>query len=404
MIISSGNSDSRVRSGPLLGRLGSGQRHKSSAVGRTSTTSPTEPTGPSHTFVVGLVNSPLQSLNVLEACRTLDLTPNLMLIAKESWSARSIPQIIAVIECMAGASVGPKYDVSDYVLSLLTIRSARRAMKRAKSMINQSSEGGSITLIVGNFTHAFWWALANQLRGNLVRVVVVDDGIGSLHIDRVNQSRWRTRDFVKGLVFRSLGFDERPRFQITFCSAYDLTGKLLPTDRSVANERPMLRALAREVTDVTPYPIVIGSPVADALDSGLLVEDDIDLALRQLRFATRSHGGPRAVYVPHHKERPEKLAAIAEYFDVTEAKLPVEVAATLSRQAPSSVVGLPSTAFKNLIELFPGRVKVGLLQLPDHLISESMRPVYNSLYEYHVREFPHEVKIIPPSVWMADEN
>jgi hypothetical protein len=356
----------------------------------------------SSTFVVGLVNSPLQGLNVLEACKTLDLTPNLILIARESWSERSIPQITAVLERLGGASAGLQYDVGDYVLRMVEIRSARRAMRRAVTLVNRGSPGRSITLIVGNYPHAFWWALANQLRGSVAQVVVVDDGIGSLQIDRLGPRR-RPRDLVKGALFRCVGFDERPRFQITFCSAYDLTGKLLPTDRSVANERPLLRALAREVTGETPYPLVIGSPVNDATDSGLLVEDDVRLALLQLRFATRSHGGSQAVYVPHHKERPDKLAAIAKYFHVTEAKLPIEVESTLARQVPSRVAGLPSTAFKNLIELFPGRVKVDLFQLPQHLISAATRPRYEALYDYHVRQFPNEVTIIPPNDWMTDE-
>lgn len=343
--------------------------------------------------LVAFIFSPLQALNLFEFCqrysRRLDIVVVGCSTTLESNTRIQIESILSLI--------GPRRVMyREWSLWASRPMGARRALASGIDKLQAELPVESADFIVGEYRSAFSWAALRRLKSAVNSVVVVDDGTAMLRIDR-RRPLWRSskrwREKLKTLIFLAQGLrgTNAPR-SLTFFTAYALSSRLAVGDTTVHND---YRCLRRELQSLPPdedHVYVIGTP---HLEVGVVSGGDVELALELGRFAA-AQTGKRVIYMPHRRERAEKLEILRNEFTVVMPDVPFEIYPRVAGKRPMVVVGYYSSLFVTVSELFDNCVEILALDIPRANVNQSWRSFIDEVYQYYRADLAASVKVVEP--------
>lgn len=278
---------------------------------------------------------------------------------------------------------------------------SRRDVKLLASELNALLPGGPIEVVVGEFRSPFAWAVVRKLQIPSESRIVIDDGTAMLRINRrmgVPYSRTELRAWLRrftfGFIYRLIGLTATPPATgLTFFSAYDIGDRIHPGDRLVTNDyqvqRTMLRALPPDVENV----YLIGTP---HLEAGVVTGGDIELALDLIAQA-KAQTGLRVVYMPHRRERAEKLDAIRAHCDVLVPDVPFELFPLRQGARPAHVVGYYSSLFVTLSILLGDAVRITAVDIPRANVYGSWQRFLDDVYAEYRTSHAATITVVPPN-------
>lgn len=212
------------------------------------------------------------------------------------------------------------------------------------------------SIVIGDYRDTLGWKVA-RLLDRTKDVVVLDDGVGTLAIDRgdggfepVVWSEQAERD----------GYMPLP--EATFFTAYGGQFRTAPGDRVIDNDWQWLTARYRELPVSESLTLVIGQGFerVDMVD----VETATEFARRLVARARELHPGGQPLYVAHRGDSMEKLKAVAEDCPVVRFDIPLELVPVEGGALPAAVVGHCSTAMISFASLAPGAFPITAVRLP----------------------------------------
>lgn len=92
---------------------------------------------------------------------------------------------------------------------------------------------------------------------------------------------------------------------------------------------------------------IIGTPLYEA---GVTSVDDIDLTLRMINDLKSNQMGAELVYIPHRREREEKIDEIRKSVEVRRLDFPFEVYPIVAGENVSCIAGFYSSLYDNLVK------------------------------------------------------
>ncbi len=342
------------------------------------------------------MESPLQALNLLEYSQRSDGEVSVVLTAdREAEAPGNHEQILAVLE-YAGAGHVIRHPCR---LDATRPWTSRREVSRLAKELNALIPPDPVVLVVGEFRSPFAWALARKLRIPRTSRVVVDDGTAMLRIDRSagliprNRVGLRRslRRLVFGFAFRLIGMPATPPRSLTFFSAYDIRDRISAKDRLLANDYRCQRDALRSLPPDRERVYVIGTP---HLEAGVVAHGDVELALALVAQA-EDLTGLRAVYMPHRRERDEKLERIRARCDVLVPDVPFELFPLRTGVRPTQVVGYYSSLFVTLSSLLADLVRITAVDLPRGTVSPSWLGFVDEVYDEYRTLHTASVAVVP---------
>lgn len=228
------------------------------------------------------------------------------------------------------------------------------------------------TVVVGDYRETVGWRLARNLDRAPDQVVVLDDGVVSMAIDRADGG---VAPLDWSAEAESGGFLPLPA--VTFFTAYGKSLRVGPRDVVVDNSWDHLKSMYRTLRRSTALTLVIGQGYGR---TGLIdPEPEVNLALDLVERARELHPGTSPLYVAHRGETAEKLRAVAESCDVVRFDLPIELVPVDTGWLPAGIVGFNSTALTSFAEVVPPGLPIHAVRLPVeqfHLRREHIIEVY----------------------------
>lgn len=328
---------------------------------------------------IAYVSSPLQSLNLVEYCSATGEVPDLVIVGAADHNGNRL-QTLAPLEGLVEAGV--PVHLQQYTGGWVTLdASAPRAIQELDSVLLPYAP--IRRFVVGDYHRPALWTMLNALGIQGESLVVVDDGTGTLTIDRPGQLAERTAP--------AAGADPRPPARLTFFTAYADDIRVGPHDTVIRNGRDVLRSRYRDVTLDDNLVFVVGSPL---LEHGVVTSGDVELALELVEEARRWSPGAAVAYVAHRWERPEKLQAIQSVCEVLLFDLPFELIPVQVGSLAHRFVGHFSSLLGNLADLTDGRVEIRSYRVPPALVAPDRRDAVVRATETAAREHPGAITVL----------
>ncbi|MGH6883815.1 MAG: hypothetical protein ACREFM_23040, partial [Hypericibacter sp.] len=271
------------------------------------------------------------------------------------------------------------------------IRRIDRTIRAAGTEAN--AEYPPLEFVAGEYRSLFFWSLVARFAGRQPRVTIIDDGTASLRIDRSSSAappsaRERSKALAAAMFGLSIGKD----LPIEFFSVYDLRKKLGRHDTFVSNtyERCKANMASLPSDDSTVY--IIGSPI---LEAGVITGDDIGLTKAMIAAIRHEMPAHKIVYVPHRRERQEKLHSVQTLVEVRSLGYPFEAFSAMEKKNVRFVAGFYSSVFDNLIAIYGSGVQITSYTLPAHLVSNEWKDFVDSVYKNYQRHQSGNFQISP---------
>ncbi|MGK8843753.1 hypothetical protein ACRS8K_10320 [Serratia marcescens] len=251
---------------------------------------------------IAYIESPLQAFNLIEYLDAKNIVLDLLIVNKRSAnSALNHGQIVYLLNMIKHRSL-ETIDVEGKLGNAFDIK------RQLKSVTSVVSAKETVTLIAGEYRARVFWILAHKYSR---RNVVLDDGTATLRIKRYNNLT--ARGVVKSVFLKSLGMTNNEREKITFFSVYDIEGNVSKRDVVVKHSYQNFKAKLASLPDGKNRVFIIGTPLYEA---GVTSVDDIDLTLRMINDLKSNQMGAELVYIPHRREREEKIDEIRKSVEV----------------------------------------------------------------------------------------
>ena len=340
--------------------------------------------------LVAFIDSPLQALNLLEYCLRFSRQVNLVVVGMSNLESTTRTQIGAILSL-----VRPRHVIfREWGFRRKTLRRARRLLATGLAEVRSHLLREPHDFVVGEYRSEFSWAVLRGL-GDIVRtVIVVDDGTATLRIDR-RRSAPRSSDAMRGHLKRfallSAGvIGTRPPARLTFFTTYALEYRAAKDDVIVRND---YRSLASDLRQLPPDDACVYVIGGAHQEGGEVDRGDIQLALELTRFAAQ-YTGKRVVYMPHRRERAEKLDVLRKEVDVVEPTVPFEIYPLVLGKRPLTIVGYYSSLFVTEVELLGDTVEIIALQIPREFVNAAWLPFIDAIYDYYITNIGPAIQIV----------
>lgn len=233
-------------------------------------------------------------------------------------------------------------------------------------------EAPDATVVIGDYRETVGWRLARDLGRAADQVVLLDDGVATMAIDRVDGGfaplDWSAEAESGGFL---------PLQAVTFFTAFGKSLRAAPGDLVIDNNWDYLKSTYRALRRSTSLTLVIGQGFGHA---GLIDEEpELNLALQLVERARKLHPGSLPLYVAHRAETAEKLKGLAKSCDVVRFDRPIELVPVDTGWLPAGIVGLNSTALTSFAEVVPPGLPIHALRVPlepFHFRREHIAEVY----------------------------
>lgn len=213
------------------------------------------------------------------------------------------------------------------------------------------------TVVIGDYRETLGWRLARNLDRSAEQVVVLDDGVATIAIDRADGGcaplDWSQEAEDGGFL---------PLPAVTFFTAFSASLKSAPGDIVHSNDWAYLKSKYRSLRRSSSLTLVIGQGFGRVG----LIEPEPELALAKDLVATAKdlHPGTAVLYVAHRGESLDKLRGLAESCEVVRFDLPIELVPVDTGWLPAGIVGHNSTALTSFAELVPAGLPIHAVRVP----------------------------------------
>jgi hypothetical protein len=327
---------------------------------------------------VAYVDSPLQVFNLIELQNGKGSKIDVLLLNKNTKvSAGNYAQMEGLLPYL---SIGKLVLLDFYpaVKAAWKIRAAVR-MALAELELGKLDSATSLDVVCGEYRSLFFWSLIERIsRHRAASIVVVDDGTASLRINRKEASGKTAKDHAKWLATKMAGLSADSRYPVSFFSVYDLSKKIGAADHFIPNRYQNYRDLIARLPPNDSEIFVVGSPLREA---GVVEGDDIPLTMDLIRNIRGDFPGRHLVYVPHRRERKEKLDAISELVEVRRQQYPFEVLSLIQGKRLTYIAGFYSSVFDNMQAIHGKEIHIASYRLPSDAVARDWRDFVRSVYE-----------------------
>lgn len=234
----------------------------------------------------------------------------------------------------------------------------------AQDIVALGRERGTVdTVVIGDYRDTTAWRVASILEKSGPDVVVLDDGVATLAIDR------------SGGGFAPLEWSEKaerggfmPQPAVTFFTSMPDALRAAADDTIVPNRWTWLRGRYDDLPRSDSLVLLIGQGFSRVrlMDEAT----ELEIARRLVASARDLHPGRRLLYVAHRAESVDKLRAMSEVCDVARFDIPLELVPVEAGLLPAGVVAHYSTAMTSLATLAPPEVVVHAQRIPADRLAE----------------------------------
>lgn len=338
---------------------------------------------------IAMISSPLQALNLVEYAKAAGARIDLVLVGDGVSLEKTIPQIRAVLAELPDAAIhlrrhdirtagGPQWWGEMFGELLVRASSIGRPVER---------------LLVGDIRLLPAFQLARALGLATEQIIVLDDGMATLSIDRTEGSAWE-RSLEQ--PWSQAVPDERAPRGLTLFTAYADAVRAAAEDRVIANEYGFLRSRLAGLAVDPELVVVAGSPFTEP-GVDLSVVADLRVARDLIRTAQKRFPGARLVYAPHRREKADKLVILRAEVDVHEFDVPFELAPLELGALPAAVVGFHSSLLVNLARLYADFPEVAMLAVrpPEELFDPARASARAAAFDFLTQHTLGRVEVVP---------
>ncbi len=245
-------------------------------------------------------------------------------------------------------------------------------------------------IFLGNYGQPHMKHLANRIRAE--SIYLLDDGTATIAINeerrkrktvgaRAGRSGWRYR-----LRTGFLGFDLRPIENVVFFTAYDLL--LADGDEIVRNDYRYFRGRSEKL-DGTEDVYFIGQPM---VEDGLMTLEDFTSHLERVK---RHLAGKSVLYLPHKRERLDKVRTIQDIlgFRTMSFDVPIEYQMSVRGPRPKILASFFSSALENSRIIFGRLMQIKCFRInPEDFMTR--REDVSLIYAYYASKQSESFEII----------
>ncbi|WBL72090.1 polysialyltransferase family glycosyltransferase [Serratia liquefaciens] len=317
---------------------------------------------------IAYIESPLQAFNLIEYLDAKNITLDLLIVNKRSAnSALNHGQIVYLLQMIRHKTL-KTIDVEGYLGKVFDIRSE---LKDVKSEVCVKDH---VTLIAGEYRARVFWMLAHKYPKR--DIVLLDDGTATLRIKRTNTVT--VRDLLKSIFLKSLGMVNNDREKLTFFSVYNIERNIAQRDTVVRHNYQKFKIKLASLPQGGNKIFIIGTPLYEA---GVTSVDDIELTLKMIEDLKQNQEGAELVYIPHRREREEKIEAIRQHVEVRRLDFPFEVYPIVVGENVASIAGFYSSLYDNLIKIYDEKIKITAYVLDEKVLSPEWVGFVDAIYK-----------------------
>ncbi|MEW7001606.1 hypothetical protein [Serratia marcescens] len=136
---------------------------------------------------------------------------------------------------------------------------------------------------------------------------------------------------------------------------------------------------------------IIGAPLFEA---GVTSVDDIQLTLNMIKDLLKSKPESVFYYVPHRRERTEKIKIISELVKVKRLDFPFEVYPLMEKENVSSIAGFYSSLYDNLIMIYGDKIKITSYVINEANLSPEWKSFVGCIYDNYSRYNNANIELI----------
>lgn len=319
--------------------------------------------------IISYIESPTQLLNLIEWAQTSGVQVHyLILNVRSRTSKKTAGHIERLIPFLPVKSI-EWIDLEPNLKNLGGIRNHSDRLLDGGLRIKEP-----VHMVLGEYRSILGWNLINHLA--CAKVTVLDDGSAMMRIQR--NSPWMDlQEFATALFYRSFGIRCSKRGLLEFFSVYPLQKRIAKSDTLTKNHFKWFRSQmkGKKVSDLH---FVIGTPLQEA---GVTIEDDLPFTIALLRqikadLPVEAH----LVYIPHRRERKEKLAEVSKWMPVKDLGYPFEFYSLFESEYVKNVIGLYSSLFDNLHYIFEKDIHIVSYELNGIKVTKKYKQLLEDSY------------------------
>lgn len=317
---------------------------------------------------IAYIESPLQAFNLIEYLDVNNLVLDLLIINKRTKNSPfNHSQIVYLVNMVKYHSI-MTIDVEGQLNKVIDIR---RELIGVNCL---ASRDEMVTLIAGEYRARVFWMLANKFPRR--DVVLLDDGTATLRIQRSDNLSMRS--MLKSAMLKLLGMVNNEREKITFFTVYDIENKVSKNDCVIRHNYQNYKAKLQDLPQGENKVFIIGSPLYEA---GVTIVDDVELTMKMIRSLKCNNEMTKFIYIPHRRERDEKLSALEGEVEVCRLGYPFEVYPLVTGENILSIAGFYSSLYDNLVKIYDDRIKVTSFVLDHDVLSPEWIDFVASVYK-----------------------
>lgn len=315
------------------------------------------------------IESPLQAFNLMEFVNKNGITLDYLVVNKKTLVSKlnysQICYVLKYIKCLN--------------VSYIDVESNKSNISKIKGMVRKIpfSSTDDVSIIGGEYRSLIFWFMVGYFKKR--QVYIVDDGTATLRLNR------RTRSFkgwLRAKVLSLLGACDSYNERITFISVYDIIDRVSKKDRVINHKYDYFKSLTEGFSNDKDIVYVIGTPL---LEAGVVRGEDIEITLKLISDLKCISSGKTLVYIPHRRERLEKIESIKEVVEVQYLDFPFELLPLVSGNNVKNIAGFYSSLFDNMLSIYGGNLTINSFYVPEYIITPEWTEFVNQVYYNYKR-------------------
>lgn len=313
---------------------------------------------------VAYIESPLQAFNLLEYLSYENISLDILIVNKNSLvSERNYEQICFVLKFIKSKDI-----------RLIDIKPSRKDLFSVRALVREIITPSSelMTLISGEYRSMIFWFIVEKFKNR--NVVIVDDGTATLRLQRTHRPLKKN---ILDKVLKFFGGGERYLEPITFFSVYDIRKKISKKDSLIQHNYPAFKKRLSLLSECDDVVYIIGAPL---LEAKVIMGDDIELTIKMIKKVNIKHHSKRLVYIPHRREREEKINEISKVVTVRRLDYPFELLPLVENINIKHIAGFYSSLFDNMVAIYGKELGIECFYLPNDIIATDWKHFVDSIY------------------------
>lgn len=326
---------------------------------------------------IAYIESPLQMFNLIEYTKANNLNINLLVLNKKTETSESnYTQIIRLIKFIDFKNK-VEIDLEGEKKNLLKARFILKKLNLEKYAFKKVN--AKMNIVTGEYRSLIFWMIVRYFKDR--KVTVLDDGTATLRINR--KTNLTPREFLKLIFYRLFSVQNKEKEPLIFYSVYNIKDKIARKDQLIVHNYSGFRGMLKEQNSNADTIFIIGSPL---LEAGVVGGEDLEITISLIEKVKFDFPRFKLVYIPHRRERAEKLLALNNFIEIRALDFPFEVYPLIMKESTSIVAGFYSSLYDNLASIYNGEIKIIAYILPDSVIAKEWKAFVSSVYKNYGEE------------------